>query len=522
MHYGRLAVAVCIAVSLPPAAARASDRGQTLLVALASGSRPGSLPGAAALRRVDPFGDFYTAAVPSTNAAAAIARWRQLPGVLAVQRDRGIRAAQSEFTLCTNPPSSPDTGLIQAIGENGFSAPASTPPIAILDSGIDATRPEFAGRVRSPISVVPGASATVDTDGHGTAVAGAAAASSASVRGASPTSPIIPIKMLAPDGTTTAAQFIAAVDRAVAAGAGVINVSSASPLAGTPAAANQVVQMAIDRAFSRGVIVVAAAGNEGSAAPDVPAIYPHVLAVAATSIDGRRATFSNYGPNVDLSAPGVQITEPAPTSLCPSGYQLVSGTSFSAPAVAGAAALLEAQRPTLSVTQRFELLRRSTTPPPGATAWSQFTGFGMLDVNSALAAPVPSATSAEVNDDVFWVTGARRTGKAALARGATVNGRIDSTKNPLDVFAIHLGQRARITASLTLTGGRASVSLWDPRTGAFDISSGRRGHRLASTRARAQVTLRGKAARKPGTYFLAVQAGRTPPGGSPYRLTVGR
>ncbi len=517
MRYGRLAAAICVALTAAPAAAHAASGRRSLLVALASGARPRSLPGATAAQRLDPFGDAYRVVVRPTELAATIARWRHRPGVLAVQRDWRIRAAQSESALCTNPPASFDAGLIQAIGENGFTPPASTPPVAVLDSGIDATRPEFAGRVRDPISVVSGPPATVDTDGHGTAVAGAAAASSAQARGSTPTSPVMPVKILAPDGSTTAALLIQAIDRAVAAGAGVINLSESSPLAQVPAADGRVVQLAIDRAFSHGVLVVAASGNEGSGQPDVPAAYPHVLSVAATGISGRRATFSNYGSTIDLSAPGVELTEPAPFGVCASGYQLVSGTSFAAPAVAGAAAILEAERPSLTPSQRFEMLRRSASQPGGMSGWTPFTGFGVLNVAAAVAGPAPPATPAEVNDDVFWVKG-----RPPLARStgtARVSGRIDAAKNPIDVFLIRLRKGSKVNASLTLGGsGRAQLSLWDAKTGPFDITTGRTKHRLAL--ANAGATLRARRAGRAGTYYLSVRSTSTPPGGTSYKLVV--
>jgi subtilisin family serine protease len=375
--------------------------------------------------------------------------------------------------------------------------------------------------LRSPRNVIDGSSNVTDLDGHGTAVAGVAAAAAGSVRGVSPTSPIIPIKMLEPDGSTSAALFVKAIAAATASGAGVINISGAGPLAGIPPQDNRVVEMAIDQAFSRGVLIVAASGNEGSGAPDVPAAYPHVLSVAATDENNLRVPFSNYGRTVDLAAPGVDLTEPAPTAVCASGYQFVAGTSFSAPAVAGAAALLEAERPALSVVQRFQILRLSArdVAPRG---WDPYTGFGVVDVAAALAYPAPPDDPGEVNDDVYWITGPRAaTHPFALTtrnRRGTVSGLVDAAKDPLDVYRLELSRGERISATLTTaSGGRFDLALWDPGTGPFDIGDRRLRHRVAHA---SGTTLRAGRARRGGTYFLSVRGLSTPPGGSTYRLQL--
>jgi len=102
----------------------------------------------------------------------------------------------------------------------------------------------------------------------------------------------------------------------------------------------QTLKNAINQATAAGVILVASAGNENSNAPQYPAAYPGVISVAATSLTDTKTSFSNYGPSVFVSAPGVNII-----SAYPGGYYgLFSGTSFSAPMVAAEAALLRSLR----------------------------------------------------------------------------------------------------------------------------------------------------------------------------------
>ena len=88
---------------------------------------------------------------------------------------------------------------------------------------------------------------------------------------------------------------------------------------------------AINEAVSLGIPVVAASGNEGAGTLDIPAAYPHVIAVGATDAQGSPASFSNTGSGLDLVAPGEEIAVAAPGVLCSTGYARVTGTSFAAP-----------------------------------------------------------------------------------------------------------------------------------------------------------------------------------------------
>jgi len=214
--------------------------------------------------------------------------------------------------------------------------------VAVIDSGVDRTGPELnePGRVLdgcdwviSPTNVCQGTGVT-DENGHGTHVAGIIAAKrdGLGVTGVSPDAEILPLRVLNADGAGWLSDIAAAIDYAVANNAKVINLS----LGGTSDFA--LIRVAVENAISRGVVVVAAAGNSGlGAAPSYPAAYQGVIAVAATTESSRIATYSNEGNYIDVAAPGSDILSSWPFG---SGYARLSGTSMASPQVAGLAALL--------------------------------------------------------------------------------------------------------------------------------------------------------------------------------------
>jgi subtilisin family serine protease len=402
----------------------------------------------------------------------------------------GARAAIAD---CVPKPESPVGYQLAAVHGDRVEAPATTPPIAILDSGVSDV-PELQGRLRPGYNVTNRSTNTNDIDGHGTAVA-AVAAASGGVRGVSPTSPIIPIRIFDDRGDSTAEDFIAGIERAIALGAGVINISGAGSAAGVDPATRRAVQDAIFKAVSKGIPVIAPTGNEGGSTLDAPATYPHVIAVGATDESGAQASFSNSGSGIDVVAPGSGITTAAPSFLCSSGYGTVSGTSFSAPAVAGAAALLLQLHPGLDPLQLGDMLRLHglRTPAPG---WSIETGFGMLDVAAALSAPVPPADQPEVNDTVSWAD-THAPVLTTAQRSRTLTGRVATHFDPADVYRVRLKKGDRFRA--TLQGSGATLAFGD------------RTRRLKQGRIQ-----------RTGTYYVTVTAQATVPAGADYTLTLRR
>jgi flagellar hook assembly protein FlgD len=185
--------------------------------------------------------------------------------------------------------------------------------------------------------------------GHGTFVAGVAAAATnngVGVAGAGYNTSLLAIKAADDTGAFTVDSVAAGIIWAADNGANVINISLSGPTT------SSIEQNAVAYAQSKGVLVVAAAGNDASTTPVYPAGDPGVIAVGATDAAGQRATFSNYGSWVTVGAPGVGIfstTPPAGSSIFPAAdYGSGDGTSFSSPLVAGEAALLKAQDPAAS------------------------------------------------------------------------------------------------------------------------------------------------------------------------------
>lgn len=403
---------------------------------------------------------------------------------------------------CAAAPSNPVGYEITTTHADSAAIPATAPAIAILDTGI-ADVPELAGRIRSGSNVATGGSNVNDIDGHGTAVASIAAAAAGGVRGVSPTSPMIPIKIFDDAGNSTAGNFIAGIEKAIDANAGVINISAAGSAAGLDAATRRAVQDAIDAAVSLGIPVVAASGNEGAGSLDVPAAMAHVIAVGATDESGNAASYSNTGSGLDLVAPGSTLVTAAPHVLCSSGYAIATGTSFAAPLVAGSAALLLAAHPDLDVSQVTDMLRLRGVRSP-APAWTSELGFGMLDAAAAIKAPVPSPDQTEVNDTISWAK-IQAPALAAPKRSRTFLARIAPHQDPVDVYRLKLKK-----------GDRLQVRLKAPSGTKLRLAFG--AAKLAAKRG-SSVSQR---IRKTGTYFVGVTIAKSPPAGSGYTLTLKR
>ncbi len=254
--------------------------------------------------------------------------------------------------------------------------------MAILDTGIDQYRPDFAGRIVSPYSAVERSSVWPswrDKMGHGTAVAGVAVAQGDDAQGMAGVAwnvKIMPVKIADDSGLSDDALLADGLYWAVDHGADVINISFAGPQV-TTLEAN-----AIRYAVERGVIVVAAAGNKSSPSVYYPAALPGVIAVGATTRmpADSRASFSAVGENLDLTAPGTEILS---WSVAASSWVLWQGTSFSAPMVAGVAALVCSAESGLTGPQVGEILNR-TADDIGVPGWDREFGWGVVDARAAL------------------------------------------------------------------------------------------------------------------------------------------
>jgi Subtilase family len=327
-------------------------------------------------------------------------------------------------------------------------APPTAPgyPITIIDDGIDSTHPEFAGR---SVTYLNENSIDPPDDMHGTMVSSVAAApvNGVGMAGLYPNAALRSFDL----GFGSCADALEALDTAMNAGESVINMSWTFTPRGCPPLYERVIQ-----AFGTGSLLVAAAGNdreEGSPL-GIPAMLPHVLTVGATNSAGTFSYFSNQDIGLDLAAPGERIMVATPTFYDPSGYSIESGTSFSAPLVSAAAAWVATQRPGLDNTQLFDLLRWSARDI-GPTGWDSDTGFGMLDLPSALSRGVPAIDRQEPNDDIDQVKahGLFVNATPPITRPghgkASFRSRLDFTEDPVDVYRVWVpGHRvARITVT---------------------------------------------------------------------------
>lgn len=218
-----------------------------------------------------------------------------------------------------------------------------------------------------------------DDNGHGSHVAGIAAADTNNglgVAGMCWGCRILPVKVLDSNGEGWYSDIIAGLLYAVDQGAKVVNMSLGGP------DQSQALQEAVSYAHDTGVLLVAAAGNDGG-----PVLYPaacqHVVAVAATDQNDQRASYSNHGPQVDIAAPG----GPIHSTWWRGNYFIKSGTSMAAPHVSGAAALLWSINPCYTNVEVADILLHTATDTNATVAagWDEFIGWGRLDVGGAVS-----------------------------------------------------------------------------------------------------------------------------------------
>jgi thermitase len=215
-------------------------------------------------------------------------------------------------------------------------AEGSGAKIAIVDTGVQSNHPDLAGKVVGGWDFVDNDSTPQDGNGHGTHCAGIAAAvtnNSTGIAGTAPKASILAVRVLDNSGSGTWTAVANGITYAADQGAKVISLS----LGGT--VGNSGLQQAVDYAWSKGSVVVAAAGNAGNTAPNYPAYYSNAIAVASTDQNDNKSSFSTYGSWVDVAAPGSSIYSTYPTST----YASLSGTSMATPHVAGVAGLLASQ-----------------------------------------------------------------------------------------------------------------------------------------------------------------------------------
>ncbi len=299
--------------------------------------------------------DVHVVKVPAGSQQARVAAYLRNPNVLYAE----VNGTYSVVGTFTPPPNDTYYGTqwqYNNTGQNGGTADADLDApeawvvttgsgavnIAILDTGIDQSHPDLKAKILK-VKNFSSSRSSDDKYGHGTHVAGSAAAitnNSAGVAGTCPDCRLFNVKVLGDNGSGSFSGIAAGIIWAADNGANVINMS----LGGTTG--SNTLRDAVDYAWGKGVVVVAAAGNSSTDSLFYPASYTNVIAVAATDRNDAMASFSNFGASwVDVAAPGLDIFSTAPdhsNRIWGKGksYGTISGTSMASPHVAGIAGLV--------------------------------------------------------------------------------------------------------------------------------------------------------------------------------------
>jgi subtilisin family serine protease len=420
--------------------------------------------------------------------------------------------------------------------------------VAVVDSGVDCSLPDFQGRIAAARSFV-GGDPCRDTQGHGTFVAGIIAGNmdSQGIIGIAYPAQLLVAKVVRNDGTIPLEAEANAIRWAADSGARVINLSIGGlrdPVHHDRDTYSALEQSAVEYANSKGALLVAAVGNGDEAYSEpwpyasYPAALPHVIGVSALTRSGNVPDYSNRDPIYnDLSAPGSGIFSTFPLALTQHNvgcldqgfsdcgtddYRNAEGTSFAAPQVSAAAAMLFAVDPTLTNNQVSAVLEHSADDVNAATGCSKcallrdpYSGWGRLDIAKAIAAlagPLPPPDRYEGNDDAgtdaYTVWGKERTLSATL----------DYYDDPVDVYRVSIGPGEHLVARATgsWAGAQIGLTLWRPGTKRVESNSrtlqAARSLTAGATQ-RVAYTAKGR-----GWYYVEVKDAS--PGFGPYTLTI--
>ncbi len=406
-------VPAALADTVSPSASEATRRLLVRLEQPTSAAGEQSLAGAVGARHVGRSRPgVFSVEVAESQVDEVLGRLRSRPEVDLAEADIGFSAAEVStaavtpneecFSGCTlefenpngDPPSTvrlSQTEMFQIGAPDAWSITKGSPDVlvAVIDTDVDVNQPDLIGKV------IEGRNFSGDTapddSGHGTAVAGLIAAqpdNGKGIAGLGWATRVLSVRVLDADGKGFASEIAAGIRYAVdycetattpctGSRVRVVNLSLQQDLESADDVSAEL-RDAIDYAQSNGVLVVAAAGNQSRGTPGYPANFPGVVSVAAVDHSDALASFSNHGTWVDLAAPGVSVLSVAPRCDC---WSSPSGTSFAAPFVSAAAALVMAAEPDLTATQVAARLKQSAAPVAGTGVDFE---AGRLDVAKAV------------------------------------------------------------------------------------------------------------------------------------------
>ena len=302
--------------------------------------------------------------------------------------------------------------------------------VAVLDTGIDYNHPDLRANIWVNTKEIPNngidddgngyvddyygynfynnSSKVLDDDGHGTHCAGIIAAvinNSIGIAGVANVK-IMDLKVLNSSGYGYDSEIARAIVYATDNGANIISMSLGGPDYATA------LEDACQYAWDHGVLIVAAAGNDGSYGVDYPAAFNSVIAVGAVNSNNSLAWFSNYGPNLELVAPGVNILSTFPqypvylniTDNCTLDYTELSGTSMATPFVAGVAALLKSYNYSLT-NREIRSILDETAKDLGPWGRDEYFGYGLVNASAAIMTVVKNTSSSTHPNLNYTVTG---------------------------------------------------------------------------------------------------------------------
>lgn len=353
-----------------------------------------------------------SAILSATVSTSEVDKLRKDPDVLAVEPDIIVHT-QAQTT---------DWGItdVKAPSAWGIGNTGAGVKVAVVDTGI---APHDDLLVAGGTSVVNYTTSYADDNGHGTHVGGIIGAENNSIGtvGVAPDADVYAVKALNSKGSGYLSDIIAGIDWAISNNMNIVNLSLGTT---TDSLA---LQQEVDKAYSSGILVVAAAGNDGGAV-NYPAKYSSAIAVSAVDSTNTIATFSSRGPEVEVAAPGVSIL----STYLNNQYATMSGTSMATPMVAGELALIKQANPTASASTLRNTLAAQVLDL-GAAGRDDLYGFGLIQsvgtISNTPTAPVTLATSTSViTDKTSYKVGSTATITATVTdqngialSGATVN-----------------------------------------------------------------------------------------------------
>lgn len=250
------------------------------------------------------------------------------------------------------------------------------PMIAVVDTGVNVGHLDLKNNIVKGYNIIDGTTDVRDDCGHGTHIAGIAAAvtnNATGIAGVSGNSKILPVKVLDEEGNGYSSDIAAGIKWAADNDAKIINLS----LGGSNY--DNYLKEAVDYAIRKGCIIVAAAGNRGSYRPTYPAAFEGVIAVTAVDENNQLCNFSNFGRYIDIAAPGLDIYSTSKDG----GYEYRSGTSMACAFVAGTIALVWGGAPDKTPVEIENIIKDSAKKVDISPVITYDIGSGVIDAYSA-------------------------------------------------------------------------------------------------------------------------------------------